>query len=230
MRANTAVNKDIRTEGFVLKRTNYGEADRILNVITPLGKFAVIAKSVRKAKSKLAGSIEMFSLIDFNIHQGRSEFGVVTGAKMLKYYGEILHDYRRMELAGMILKKISQASESANSEEYFEITKQCLSGLNVGWDADLIEAWFLLHLMRVMGEEMNLYRDKNGDKLVEGQYYVFDYTTSVFVVDDNGEFGTNEIKMLRLLTTAKLNVVQKVRVDDLMLQRILDLVRVVAHV
>ena len=230
MRANTAVNKDIRTEGFVLKRTNYGEADRILNVITPLGKFAVIAKSVRKAKSKLAGSIEMFSLIDFNIHQSRSEFGVVTGAKMLKYYGEILHDYRRMELAGMILKKISQASESANSEEYFEITKQCLSGLNVGWDADLIEAWFLLHLMRVMGEEMNLYRDKNGDKLVEGQYYVFDYTTSVFVVDDNGEFGTNEIKMLRLLTTAKLNVVQKVRVDDLMLQRILDLVRVVAHV
>lgn len=230
MRANTAVNKDIRTEGFVLKRTNYGEADRILNVITPLGKFAVIAKSVRKAKSKLAGSIEMFSLIDFNIHQGRSEFGVVTGAKMLKYYGEILHDYRRMELAGMILKKISQASESANSEEYFEITKQCLSGLNVGWDADLIEAWFLLHLMRVMGEEMNLYRDKNGDKLVEGQNYVFDYTTSAFVVDDNGEFGTNEIKMLRLLTTAKLNVAQRVKVDDLTLQRILDLVRVVAHV
>ena len=230
MQANTAANKDIRTEGFVLKRTNYGEADRILNIITPLGKFAVIAKSVRKAKSKLAGSIEMFSLIDFNIHQGRSEFGVVTGAKMLEYYGEILHDYRRMELSGMILRKISQAAESANSEEYFNMTKQCLSGLNAGWNVDLIEAWFLLHLMRVMGEEMNLYRDKSGEKLVEGQNYSFDYTASAFVVDDGGEFGTNEIKMLRLLTTAKLNVVQKVRVDDLMLQNILDLVRVVAHV
>lgn len=230
MRVNTVVNKDIRTEGFVLKRTNYGEADRILNIITPLGKFAVIAKSVRKAKSKLAGSIEMFSLIDFSIHQGRSEFGVVTGAKMLKYYGEILHDYRRMELAGMILKKISQASESANSEEYFDITRQCLSGLDAKWNTDLIEAWFLLHLMRVMGEEMNLYRDKSGEKLVEGQNYSFDYTASAFVVDDGGEFGTNEIKMLRLLTTAKLNVVQKVKVDDLILQKILDLVRVVARI
>ena len=229
MRENTAVNKDLRTQGFVLRRTNYGEADRILNIITPLGKFAVIAKSVRKTKSKLAGSIEMFSLIDFNIHQGRSEFGVVTGAKMLEYYGEILHNYRRMELSGMILKKISQAAESANSEEYFNMTKQCLAGLNVGWNPDLVEAWFLLHLMRVMGEEMNLYRDGDGKKLIENQNYYYDNTVSAFMVNDGGEFGTNEIKMLRLLTTAKLNVVQKVKIDDTMLSKILDLVQVVAR-
>ena len=230
MQKSIAVNKDIRTQGFVLKRTNYGEADRILNIITPLGKYAVIAKSVRKSRSKLAGSIEMFSLIDFSIHQGRSEFGVVTGAKMLEYYGEILHDYRRMELAGMILKKISQAAESASSEEYFDITKQCLFGLNAGWNPDLIEAWFLLHLMRAMGEEMNLYRDNMGNKLIEGQNYTFDFTASAFAVDDRGEFGTNRIKMLRLLATAKLSVVVKVKIEDLMFQNILDLVRVVARV
>ena len=28
---------DIRTYGYVLRRTNYGEADRILNIITPKG-------------------------------------------------------------------------------------------------------------------------------------------------------------------------------------------------
>lgn len=226
---NTAANNDIRTQGFVLRRTNYGEADRILNIITPLGKFVVIAKSVRKSKSKLAGSVEMFSLIDFNIHQGRSEFGVVTGAKMLEHYGEILHDYRRMELAGLVLKKISQAAESANSEEYFNITKQCLVGLNAGLNTDLIEAWFLLHLMKVMGEEMNLYRDINGEKLVENQNYSFDNTALAFMANDGGEFGTNEIKFLRLLVTSKLNVVQRVKVDDSMIREILDLVRVVAH-
>ena len=226
---NTVTNNDIRTQGFVLRRTNYGEADRILNIITPLGKFVVIAKSVRKSKSKLAGSVEMFSLIDFNIHQGRSEFGVVTGAKMLEHYGEILHDYRRMELAGLVLKKISQAAESANSEEYFNITKQCLVGLNAGLNTDLIEAWFLLHLMKVMVEEMNLYRDINGEKLVENENYSFDNTALAFMANDGGEFGTNEIKFLRLLVTSKLNVVQRVKVDDSMIREILDLVRVVAH-
>ncbi len=229
MRMNTVANNDIRTQGFVLRRTNYGEADRILNIITPLGKFVVIAKSVRKSKSKLAGSVEMFSLIDFNIHQGRSEFGVVTGAKMLEHYGEILHDYRRMELAGLVLKKISQAAESANSEEYFNITKQCLVGLNAGLNTDLVEAWFLLHLMKVMGEEMNLYRDTYGEKLVENQNYSFDNTALAFIANDGGEFGTNEIKFLRLLVTSKLNVVQRVKVDDSMIREILDLVRVVAH-
>lgn len=229
MRVNTVISNDIRTQGFVLRRTNYGEADRILNIISPLGKFTVIAKSVRKSKSKLAGSIEMFSLIDFNIHQGRSEFGVVTGAKMLEHYGNILHDYRRMELAGLVLKKISQAAESANSEEYFNITKQCLVGLNAGLNTDLVEAWFLLHLMKVMGEEMNLYRDTHGEKLVENQNYSFDNTALAFMANDGGEFGTNEIKFLRLLVTSKLNVVQRVKVDDSMIREILDLVRVVAH-
>lgn len=229
MRVNTVISNDIRTQGFVLRRTNYGEADRILNIISPLGKFTVIAKSVRKSKSKLAGSIEMFSLIDFNIHQGRSEFGVVTGAKMLEHYGNILHDYRRMELAGLVLKKISQAAESANSEEYFNITKQCLVGLNTGLNADLIEAWFLLHLMKVMGEEMNLYRDVDGEKLVENQNYSFDNTALAFMTSDGGEFGTNEIKFLRLLTTSKLDVVKRVKVEDSTIREILDLVRVVAH-
>ena len=87
MRANTAVNKDIRTEGFVLKRTNYGEADRILNIITPLGKCAVIAKSVRKSRSKLAGSIEMFSLIDFK--KRIYKFFMFHKYKLYFYYFEI---------------------------------------------------------------------------------------------------------------------------------------------
>ena len=49
MSSNT-IKKDIRTLGYVLKRTNYGEADRILNLITPQGKISAIAKGVRKEK------------------------------------------------------------------------------------------------------------------------------------------------------------------------------------
>ena len=92
MQQSTAVNKDIRTQGFVLKRTNYGEADRILNIITPGGKMSAIAKGVRKEKSKLAGGIEMFSLVELNIHSGKSDLWTITSAKMLKYYSNLLVD------------------------------------------------------------------------------------------------------------------------------------------
>ena len=63
--------QSFNTKGIILKRTNYGEADRILNIITPQGKIAAIAKSARKERSKLAGGIEMFSLTDLTIHRAK---------------------------------------------------------------------------------------------------------------------------------------------------------------
>ena len=43
--------KDLKTRALVLRRTNYGESDRILNLITPVGKVSAMAKGVRKEKS-----------------------------------------------------------------------------------------------------------------------------------------------------------------------------------
>ena len=55
---------DLRTHAIVLRRTNYGESDRILSLLTPEGKIAVLARGVRKEKSRLAGGIELFSTDD----------------------------------------------------------------------------------------------------------------------------------------------------------------------
>lgn len=229
MSGNTP-SRDIRTLGIVLRRTNYGEADRILNIITPVGKITAIAKGVRKARSKLAGGVEMFSLSDFNIHVGRSEMGVVTGAKMLEHYGEIVRDFGRMELAGMILKKIGRVAESSDNPEYFKITEQCLRGLNSGMSGELVEGWFLLNVAKTMGEEMNLYRDVAGDKLVADERYNWDPSQAAFVMDARGEYGVDEIKLLRLMSTAELKMIKRVKVEDGMYGKVLGLVRVVIHI
>ena len=76
---------DTRTLAYVLRRTNYGEADRILNLLTPEGKISAMARGVRKEKSKLASNIEMFCLIDLNVHEGKGNLAVVTSAKSLKF-------------------------------------------------------------------------------------------------------------------------------------------------
>ena len=44
-----------KTLAIVLRRTDFGEADRIVNLLTPNGKQVAIARGVRKPKSKLAG-------------------------------------------------------------------------------------------------------------------------------------------------------------------------------
>lgn len=227
--SNNMPAKDVRTLGYVLRRTNYGEADRIINIITPLGKISAIARGVRKARSKLAGGIEMFSLTDFNIHLGKGELGVVTSAKMMKYYGEILKDFEKMELAGMILKKISQVAENSDSSEYFAIVDQCLAGLNDGMRVELVEGWFLINVMKEMGEEMNLYRDVVGEKLRAEERYTWDGGQAAFARDNQGEFGANEIKILRLMM-ADLKIVRRVKMDEGQMAKILSLIRMVARV
>lgn len=229
MSVNTP-SQDIRASGIVLRRTNYGEADRILNIITPVGKITAIAKGVRKARSKLAGGVEMFSLIDFNIHKGRSEMGVVTGAKMLEYYGEIVKDFGRMELAGMIFKKIGRLAESSDNSEYFKITEQCLKELNSGMNGEIVEGWFLLNAAKTMGEEMNLYRDVMGNKLVAEERYSWNPSQAAFVVDMRGEYGVDEIKLLRLMSTAELKMIKRVKVEDGMYGKALGLIRIAIHI
>ena len=219
--------EDIKTLGVVLRRTNYGEADRILNVITPVGKISAIAKGVRKARSKLAGGVEMFYLSEFVVHRGRSELGVVTSARMVQSYRGILKDYERMELAGMILKKVSAVAEHTDSPEWFGLTRQALEGLDEGMEVMVVEAWFYLNLLRASGEEVNLYRDGDGKKLTIEKRYDWDAMEAAFVQREGGMYGADEIKVLRLMSSGvELKMMQRVRVERDLWERVLGLARV----
>lgn len=223
-------NKDLRTLAYVLKRVNYGEADRILNLITPSGKIAAIAKGVRKEKSKLAGGVEIFSLVDINVRQGKSELGVITNAKMLKYYAGILKDFNRLELASLILKKVSFAAESSDNSDFFRIVDQALKGLDAGDGLELVEAWFWLNLLKASGEEINLYRDVMGEKLRVDLKYDWDEMEGAFKRKEHGEYGENDIKMLRLMLATDLEMVRRVKRDEQMMEKILRLARTVNRI
>lgn len=225
MLTNMLPSRDIKTQGIVLKRVNYGEADRILNIITPEGKLAVIARGVRKPRSKLAGGVEMFSVSDLQIHCGRSEMGILTGAKMIQHYGGIAKDLTRMQLAGEMLKLVNRVTEAVEGGAFFEILKAGLSGLDDGSPLELLEAWFRLNLMRVSGEELNLYRDRDGRKLLAGERYDWQASEEVFLKSSHGMYGENEIKLLRIMVTQKFETVKRVRVNDEMISKTLAIAR-----
>jgi hypothetical protein len=60
------------TEGIIIKRKNFDEADRILTVITPYkGKLSVIAKGVRRMTSRRGGNVELLNKVRLHIFQGK---------------------------------------------------------------------------------------------------------------------------------------------------------------
>lgn len=214
---------DLRTRAIVLRRTNYGESDRILNLLTPEGKIAVLARGVRKEKSRLAGSIELFSVADVVIHQGKSKLATLTGAKMLQFYGHILSDVDSLELAAFMMKKVERATEQVSSPDYFSLLAQGLDGLDRSLDVNLIRTWFSLNLVRIGGEEINLLRDTDGRELDPNLSYIWDVAEAALRPHASGQISANEIKFARFLLSNPLIWATKINDYPGLLQRISSL-------
>ncbi len=202
---------DIRTKAIVLRRTNFGEADRIINFLTEQGVVACIAKGVRKEKSKLAGAVELFTLSEITVHAGRNNrLGVLTSAKMLEHYQNIIYKLPELELASTIMKKIGSVAEDSTGSEYFDLLKQVLAALNAGVNPELVETWFWFNFAKVGGEQINLVKDVNGNKLDPFMSYVWDSTESALREQRGGNVGAEEIKLMRLILSSSLKTVSRV--------------------
>ncbi|MBQ3352102.1 DNA repair protein RecO [Candidatus Saccharibacteria bacterium] len=205
------MNADLKTLALVLKRTNYGETDRILNLLTPSGKISVLAKGVRKEKSRLASGVEMFSLSELVIHQGKSEFGILTSAKPKEFYQGILSDFARLQTASEIIKSVSRVAEQVNAEEFFSVTVQALRAINKGGNLEIILAWFYLNIAKISGEQINLYNDSEGKPLAADESYAWNVADEALRASSAGKISGPEIKMMRLMLSAELSLVLKVK-------------------
>ncbi|MBR3319361.1 DNA repair protein RecO [Candidatus Saccharibacteria bacterium] len=206
------MSNDIRTKALVLRRTNFGEADRIINFLTEQGIISAIAKGVRKEKSKLAGSVELFTVSDITLHKGlNNKLCVLTSAKTLEHYDQIPYKLAELELAGLIMKQIAKYAENSTGPEYFDLLKQILSALNAGVNPELVETWFWFNLAKINGEQINLVKDVDGHKLDAFKAYVWDSTESALKEQLGGNVGAEEIKLMRLMLSNNLKTTSRVK-------------------
>ena len=121
----------ITTKGIVLARTNYGEADRIVTVLTPEhGKLRVMAKGVRRLKSKLAGGVELFCVSDLSLIRGRGDLSTLTSSRMHHQFSSITKDIDRTMYGYEILKCIATITEEEAGLDYYSLLEATLSALN----------------------------------------------------------------------------------------------------
>jgi DNA repair protein RecO (recombination protein O) len=189
------------TTGIVLARTNYGESDRILTVLTSsYGKLHLIAKGVRKERSKLAGGIELFSISNFSFIKGRGDIDTLTSSRLIQHYSHIVGDIERVQLGYELIKLINKGTEDNIGNDYFELLKTALQALDtLTIDENLIRAWFYAQLLRLDGHSPNLRTDQNGQKLKVDQNFNFRLDDAVLIPEDSGQLTTDHVKFLRLI-------------------------------
>lgn len=192
------------TKGIVLKRTYYGEADRIISFLTEdLGKVNAIAKGVRKEKSRLAGGIEPFSVSELSLSSSRSDLQILTGARLQKYYGNFLGDLEKVNLAYDALKQINKITEenSVEDKSFFNLSVKLFEALESGATAGVIRLWWLVKLSEITGHGIENNQTVNAEKFLEDKNYVFDIENGGFVFADSGSLKAHHIKFLRLTQT-----------------------------
>lgn len=223
--------RDLRTRAIVLRRTDFGEADRILQLLTPEGKRSVIARGVRREKSKLAGGIELFSVSDVVIHQGKGELGVLTSAKLIEYFDAFVKDLELIEQGGAMMRAVNARAEHVESEEFFDIVAQSMRAMQKYADTtdsrwkDVLRAWWGLNLVRASGEDVNLSFDTSGERLEANSRYFWDEDSMAFSKAEAGRIGADHIKMLRIMASTPAEVSLKVTGADKLIDEILYVVK-----
>ena len=200
-----------RTRAIVLRRTNYGEADRIVRLLTPLGQRNVMAKGVRREKSKLAGGIELFAVSDVVVNSGKGDLGIVTSARLVQFYHHILEDYDRLQFGYEAINLVSKASENIDEPEWYGILSEVYMGLDVSTiPLQLTQTWFYLHYAELTGYELNLERDVAGQTLAPDKTYMYDVSEKGLRLSAQGDITAAHIKLLRIMATKPISAIAQI--------------------
>lgn len=144
--------KHYSSEGIVLARRSYGEADRILVVYSKaFGKISLMAKGVRYPKSRKRGAIEVFSYIKYAAARGKN-LDLITEAEIIDSYNLIRKDLKRTSLAYFFMEAIGRTShENEPNHEVFEMLLSYLNELKDGTQLKKLRLDFILKLLIIQG-------------------------------------------------------------------------------
>ncbi len=158
-----------RVEGIIIKRKNYGEADRIITVVTPHhGKIKIIAKGVRKISSKRSPHVELLNLSILSLASGKML--ILTEAETLYHHLGLKKDLQRSGLAFYICELIDGLlPEHQENLAVYNLLKQTLRDLESEGNHRAVINKFEQDLLTLLGfwprERMFL---ENPEEFIEG--------------------------------------------------------------
>lgn len=193
-----------RTNAIVLRRTNFGEADRIVSFLTEQqGVVSAMVKGARKQGNKLAGGIELFSVCDITFLEGKGELDHVISSRLEAHFQHIVGDYGRIEVGYEAVKQVARAARQFSEPGLYTLLKDTLTALDdVNLPVPLAEAWFRLNLLALLGQQPNLTHDAKNKKLAGDTNYTLLPDDGAFMPDERGTITPAHIKAWRVLLTA----------------------------
>jgi DNA repair protein RecO (recombination protein O) len=158
------------TEAIVLSRFDFGEADRILTLITPgSGKLKAIAKGIRRPTSRLGGSLEPFAELQVALARGRT-FEVVTQVSVGHAWLNLRDSLESAATAWYLAELADRSLEERHAAEPLYILLRHAYGLlDAGMAPGRVARWYEMHLADELGMRPEVDRCAECDRMLEAE-------------------------------------------------------------
>ncbi|MHB1133440.1 MAG: DNA repair protein RecO [Chloroflexota bacterium] len=226
-----------RTDAIVVRRADFGEADRLLTVYTPhLGKLRLLAKGIRRPVSKMGGHLELFTHSRVLIAKGRN-LDLVTQSETIDAFLPLRDDLLRMTYAHYVAELLDRLTPE-HLEDYplFSGLLTVLRRLAESRQPDIAVRFYEMELLGQLGYQpqldqcaqcrrelepvLNRYSPRLGGALCP----------SCFSADGAASpLSVNALKVLRLLQSGNYEVGQQLRLDEELSRDVEGLLRTTLH-
>lgn len=147
-----------RSAAVVLRSVAYGEADRIVTLLTDaFGKVALMARGARRSQKRFGGALEPYALIEADLSLGRGNLGRLAEARVVRPFPGVLRDLSKMSVAAAGLELVREAVGERDAPDprllptvvrFFELVE--------GSSGDEVRLAFSARLLSLLGSSPNL--------------------------------------------------------------------------
>jgi len=143
-----------QTPAIVLQVRDYGEADRLVNFLTPdTGRVSGIAKHAKKSRRRFANCLEPLNRVVFHLSpRARGDLEFLQQAELVNPFPNLRRDLRRLAAAAVLAELAGELSAPVEATAaIFQTLNLALELLDGGAAPDSLLPSFLLHLSKLGG-------------------------------------------------------------------------------
>jgi len=213
-----------RTKGFVFKKRDSSEADRVFSIFTDdFGRLEVTARAIRKINSKLRGGIDVFSLSEIEFIQGKNQKTLTDATFIKRINNDKLWKNKIANLMSDVLDNFVKGQEK--DEKIFQLIESTLNNLNdkvvEEKNSAMVFYYFLWNLLSILGycPEINKCVACQ-NKLSPDNLYFSNEDGGVMCKDcfnKNNKIiriNSDVVKIIRLILNNNWPIVSKIKAED----------------
>lgn len=214
-----------RTNGFVFRKIDRNESDKIFSVFTKdFGRLEITAKAIRKITSKLGADIDMFYLSEIEFIQGKNS-KTLTDAVKIKKFDSIYKDFRKLEVAYQVANILDIFIKGQEKdEETFDLLGDFLNNISLSSlkikNYQLIFQYFFWNFLSVQGFKPEVYNCAACQEKINPYNIYFSNKEGGIICrrcitsdKDAKKINSDIVKILRLIFNKDWHAVSRLRVD-----------------